>query len=192
MRSVTKSVASVAGVVALSAWLLAQPARAKDYPNGYDPESGWTWDQDFRYNPVTNPFGLRGAAWDAWEGRTPSSGYYVPYSPAPAGYYYGTLPSGAMRSAGYSYGAYSRPAAQDNLARLRVIVPADAKVWFDNKATRQDGGERRFESPALTPGRTYTYDVKAQWRDKDGKEVTRTRHVDVSANSDVMVDFLRD
>jgi uncharacterized protein (TIGR03000 family) len=191
MSSVLKVVAVVTGVVALAACLGVRPAQAKDYPNGYDPASGWSWDEDFRYNPATNPFGLRGADWDAWQGYTPSYRVYVPYNPAPVGYYYGSLPYGRMPPADYSYGAYSRP-APDNLARVRVIVPADAKVWFDDKATRQDGTDRRFESPALTPGRAYTYDVKARWRDKDGKEVTRTRRVDVSANANVTVDFLRE
>jgi uncharacterized protein (TIGR03000 family) len=192
MRSVPKVVAVAAGVIALAAWLGVQPGQAKEYPDGYDPASGWTWDEDFRYNPATNPFGYRGANWDAWQGNRPAYGYYVPYTPAPAGYYYGSPPYANMPGANYSYGAYAGPAARDNLARLRVIVPGDAKVWFAGKATRQGGAERRFESPALTPGRSYSYDVKAQWRDKDGKEVTRTRHVDVSANSDRTVDFTRE
>jgi uncharacterized protein (TIGR03000 family) len=185
MSSVVKVGAVVTGVVALAACLGARPAQAKDYPGGYDPISGWYWDDAFRYNPVTNPFGLRGANWALYQGYTPSSG------PAPVSYYYGTLPYGTMPPADYSYGAYSRP-APDNLARVRVMVPADAKVWFDGKATRQDGTDRRFESPALTPGRAYSYEVKARWRDRDGKEVTRSRRVDVSANANVTVDFTRE
>jgi uncharacterized protein (TIGR03000 family) len=70
-------------------------------------------------------------------------------------------------------------------------VPADAKLWFDGAATRQSGAVREFESPQLKPGKEYTYDVKAQWRDADGKEVTRTRRVDVRANANVTVDFTR-
>jgi uncharacterized protein (TIGR03000 family) len=176
MRSVPKVVAVAAGVIALAAWFGVPPSQATEYPSGYDPASGWTWDQDFRYNPVTNPFGYRGAEWAAWQGYAPSYGYY-----------YGRLPIVTAPRADYSYGA----AARDNLARVRVLVPAGAKVWFDGKATEQSGTERRFESPALTPGHAYSYDVKAQWRDKSGKEVTRSRRVDVSANANVTVDFTR-
>jgi uncharacterized protein (TIGR03000 family) len=188
MRGVLKGVAVVLGVVALAAFLGARPAQAKEYPGGYDPQTGWYWDDEFRYNPVTNPFGLRGENWALYQGSTPS---YGAYRPAPVSYYYGTIPYATMPPADYSYGAYSRP-APDNLARVRVMVPSDAKVWFDGKATRQEGADRRFESPALTPGRAYSYEVKAQWRDRDGKEVTRTRRVDVSANSNLTVDFNRE
>ncbi len=191
MRSVVRVGVAVVAFAALAAWLGAGPARAKDYPNGYDPQSGWSWDEDFRYNSATNPFGLRGPDWAAWQGYTPSSGYYVPYSPTPMGYYYGTTYP-AYNAGSYSYGAYAAQPARDNLARVRVMVPADAKVWFDGQATKQTGADRRFESPALKPGHSYSYDVKAQWRDKNGKEVTRTRHVDVSANANVTVDFMRD
>ena len=73
-----------------------------------------------------------------------------------------------------------------------MVVPPDAQVWFDGKLTSQSGETRYFASPPLAPGRQYVYDVKVRWRDKDGKEVTRTRRVDVSANANVTVDFLRE
>jgi uncharacterized protein (TIGR03000 family) len=115
--------------------------------------------------------------------------YYgrYPYAAATSDYYYATPAYGATPSANYSYGAYS--SSPDNAARLRVVVPADAKVWFDGNPTKMTGAVRQFESPALKPGRQYTYDVKAQWRNRDDKEVTRTRRVDVGANADVTVDF---
>jgi uncharacterized protein (TIGR03000 family) len=90
----------------------------------------------------------------------------------------------------YAYGD-SAQASQDDAARIRVMVPADAKVWFDDRMTQQTGSVREFETPALTPGRDFSYDVKAQWRDRDGKDVTQTKHVDVRANSNATVDFMR-
>jgi len=69
-----------------------------------------------------------------------------------------------------------------------VIVPPGAKVSFGSRATQQDGSVRLFESPPLTPGREYVYDVTAQWRE-DGKDATQTRHVAVRANAAVTVDF---
>jgi uncharacterized protein (TIGR03000 family) len=180
MRQVMTVGAAVAVLAVLAG---SQPAQAKEYPSGYDPASGWTWDQDFRYSEVTNPYGYRNWDWSSSPSYSPSfSNYYVP----PINYYaypmYNTAPS-----ANYSYGAYAP--AQDNEARIRVVVPQDAKVWFDNKATKQSGSQRHFESPALTPGKQYSYDVKAQWKDENGKEVTQTRHIDVGANTNVTVDF---
>jgi uncharacterized protein (TIGR03000 family) len=81
------------------------------------------------------------------------------------------------------------PAPAANTATIRVAVPAGATVWIDDKKTTQTGSERVFESPSLTPGADYSYDIKVQWRDQDGKEVTQTRHVNVTANASVSVDF---
>lgn len=97
---------------------------------------------------------------------------------APPSYYYGAPV--------YDYG-YAPP-AQDNSAHIQVIVPAGAKVLFGNGATLQDGTVRLFDSPPLTPGRDYVYDITAQWR-ADGKDMTATRHVVVRANATVIVDF---
>ena len=85
--------------------------------------------------------------------------------------------------------ASTQPVAPANSASIRVTVPADATVWFDDKKTTQSGSERLFESPPLRPGAAYSYDIKAQWRDQDGKEVMQVRHVDVSANASISVDF---
>jgi uncharacterized protein (TIGR03000 family) len=170
----------VVAVLAAAALVLgagAGPARAQfSYPSGYDPVSGLTWYEDFHSNGGMNPFGLPDGqrAWPA----TPNS-----YSRAPA---YVPIRSGGFD---YSYGAYSRP-APDNTAHIRVVVPPDARVWFGSEATKESGRERLFESPELRPGREYTYVVKAQWKE-NGKEVTRTRNVDVRANSFTTVDFNR-
>jgi uncharacterized protein (TIGR03000 family) len=110
-------------------------------------------------------------------------------------YYYGAMPYdydtpvyGDVTAPSYSYGSTAAP---DNAARIRVVVPPDAQVWFDDRMTQQTGSVRSFESPALTPGRDFSYDVKARWRGRDGKDVTQTRHVDVRANANVTVDFTR-
>ncbi len=96
-----------------------------------------------------------------------------------ATYNYGNQVYSDAASPDYYYGSTGQ--APDNEARVRVVVPEDAKVWFNDRMTQQSGTVRTFESPALTPGRDFSYDVKAQWRDKDGKDVTQTRHVYVRA-----------
>ena len=90
----------------------------------------------------------------------------------------------------YVYPVQAQQVVAANTASIRVTVPASAKVWIDDKTTTQTGSDRLFESPALTPGRDYSYDITAQWRDQDGKEVTQTRRVNVSANASVRVDFM--
>ena len=80
-------------------------------------------------------------------------------------------------------------AAPSNTAGIQVSVPADAKVWFDDFLTEQTGPERSFESPPLTPGKTYSYEITAQWRGPDGKDVVRKQQVSVRANATSSVEF---
>jgi uncharacterized protein (TIGR03000 family) len=129
-------------------------------------------------------------------------GYYGPgYALAP-GYYYssyptngyapqytlGTLPGGYTSFYPSELGGQIPDA---NAALVDVKVPADAQVWFDDSRTRQTGSNRQFESPSLTPGKTYTYDIRARWMGDDG-EVTRTKHVTVRAGARVTVDFTKE
>ncbi len=86
----------------------------------------------------------------------------------------------------YGYGATT----QSTAAQINVQVPANAKVWFDGTATEQQGTNRVYASPPLTPGSDYHYTVKAQWREGD-KDVTQLRRVDVRAGANVTVDFNR-
>jgi uncharacterized protein (TIGR03000 family) len=106
-------------------------------------------------------------------------GYYPNY-----GYY---NYRGNYYGATYSYGAYSAPATDEG-AHMRVIVPPDAQIWFDGTPTTQTGSVRSFDSPPLTPGRRFTYEIRAQWRE-DGRDVTQTRRVAVHAGDAVTVDF---
>jgi uncharacterized protein (TIGR03000 family) len=47
-------------------------------------------------------------------------------------------------------------------ANIRLIVPdAQAKVVFNGHLTTSLGTERNFHTPALAPGKTYTYSVRA-------------------------------
>src|SRR5207249_2609270 len=111
----------------------------------------------------------------------PGYGSYYSYSPS---YYYST-PSygyGVPDTMGYSYGAPdTMPAESTTTAHVDVQVPrADAEIWFEGTKTQQTGTFRQFESPPLTPGRDYTYEVRARWFD-NGKEINRTRRVPVHA-----------
>lgn len=76
----------------------------------------------------------------------------------------------------------------DNKALIVVKVPAGAKVTFDEKATQQTGGERQFITPALTPGKTYYYNLKATWNE-GGQDKSISRDVIVKAGQRVEVDL---
>jgi uncharacterized protein (TIGR03000 family) len=71
---------------------------------------------------------------------------------------------------------------------VEVRVPANAELWFEGSKTAQRGASRVFTSPALEPGSSYLYEVRARWTDK-GDLVERTRTVRVRAGERILVDF---
>jgi uncharacterized protein (TIGR03000 family) len=134
------------------------------------------------------------------------SGYYggLGYSPLYLGSGYGYSPSYYYATPSYgvipmtyaepaptqirqSY--YGAPAALQQSVSVTVLVPAaDAQVWFENRATTQQGMERLFESPPLEPNHNFTYTVKARWLE-NGRAVDRERRVSVQAGQSVTVNF---
>src|SRR5262249_26879033 len=114
------------------------------------------------------------------------------------GYSYGyTAPDygdGAAADATYpgSYQAFDSPPAlgdtSDNTAHILVKVPANARVWFEGVLTTSSGPVREYQSPPLTSGNRYTYDVRARWND-NGREFTQTQHVAVTPGAHVRVEF---
>lgn len=86
----------------------------------------------------------------------------------------------------YSY-APSKP--HPDAAAIDVKVPAGARLWFQGTETRQRGDDRFFESPPLEAGKSYRYEVKAEWTDDNGEKVERTRTLHVRAGTRVSVDL---
>lgn len=82
------------------------------------------------------------------------------------------------------------PPPKDNTAHLLVLVPENAELWVNGIRTKQTGAQREFVSPALTPGKSYSYELKAQWTE-NGKTVEETRTVHVQANSRQPIDFTK-
>jgi len=80
------------------------------------------------------------------------------------------------------------PSPADNETHMTVNVPADAQILVDGVPMTSTGPVRHFHSPPLTPGRDYSYNVEARWND-NGKEVTKTQKVSVSAGSHPTVNF---
>jgi uncharacterized protein (TIGR03000 family) len=76
--------------------------------------------------------------------------------------------------------------APTNTAKLYVTLPADAKLTIDGRPTVSTSESRIFESPSLTPGKTFYYVLKATVV-RDGKNETVTKEVAVRAGEDTRV-----
>ncbi len=73
---------------------------------------------------------------------------------------------------------------------MLIVVPEGAELWFNGTQTSQTGSQREFVSPPLTPGKGYTYEIKARWTEND-KPVEQTRSVHVQANAWQVIDFTK-
>jgi len=78
----------------------------------------------------------------------------------------------------------------ENTAEVTVVVPEGAELWFNGAKTSQPGSQRKFVTPALTPGEDFTYALKARWI-QDGRPVEQTRSIHVQANSSQVIDFTK-
>lgn len=189
------------------------PARGWNYgyTNGYTPywsgyQNGWygynTYNyaapQDFTYGAYYHPYS--GNYWGYNYNAFPqySSGYYNPgmytgaaYNGLAAPTYGGQYVTSGMNP-GYegAYESSDESMNNPNAIAVNVRVPANAKVWFDNQATQQQGSFRQFISPPVQPGKAYTYTIKAEWMD-NGQKVDKTKQVDVHAGDHFTLDMLQ-
>jgi uncharacterized protein (TIGR03000 family) len=107
-------------------------------------------------------------------------GYNAPYYSMP--YYSANVPTTGYQS--------FYPAVDNTRAYIRVHVPADAQVSFDNSPTTEKGTERLFLSPPLEPyAKGYTYQVTARWT-QNGKEQSAEQTVRVMPGETSDVNFL--
>jgi uncharacterized protein (TIGR03000 family) len=148
---------------------------------GYHPSYGY--DNYYGYYPYYNTY--------------PSSSYdtypYVESSPTYDSGYAGSYGDvGSSTPPAVNYQSFYPPATatteSDNGAHVTVTVPAGAQLWFDGTPTTSTGSVREFNSPPLTPGHRYSYEVQARWNE-NGKEVTQTQKVQVGAGTHAQVDF---
>jgi uncharacterized protein (TIGR03000 family) len=115
------------------------------------------------------------------------SGYDYGYPSGGTEYYGSGSADPGMDASGYA-GADMQ--SSQNTVMLDVNVPANAEVFVEGQKTTQTGSRRMFVSPPLTPGRSYTYDIRARWM-QNGREVDQTRHVRVQTGQRTRVDFMR-
>jgi uncharacterized protein (TIGR03000 family) len=97
--------------------------------------------------------------------------------------------SSLLVAAVFVAGPISRGAADDAATATVVIkLPADAKLYFDDRPTKQVGAERTYVTPELTPGKEYAYQVKIEYT-QDGRIMTQTKSVSVRAGQTSRVEF---
>ena len=112
-------------------------------------------------------------------GGYPTYGYSTPYYQDNA----------VIPSTGYqSFYPPMMTTQSDNTATIEVRVPPDAELWFDGTKTNQRGPVRYFTTPPLTPGQTFTYEIRASGM-ANGNPMDQTRQVQVQAGKRTTVDF---
>jgi uncharacterized protein (TIGR03000 family) len=78
---------------------------------------------------------------------------------------------------------------EPNVALMVAHLPEDARIWFEDQPTNQTGSLRRFLSPPLTPGKTYTYTVRVQWPE-EGQWVSQVHSFPVHAGDIHCIDVI--
>jgi uncharacterized protein (TIGR03000 family) len=79
--------------------------------------------------------------------------------------------------------------APHGAALLRVLVPANADIWFSGAKTTQRGDSRLFVTPEISKGGNFVYEIRARWL-VDGRRVEQVKNVRVHEGDRVTVDFL--
>ena len=82
-----------------------------------------------------------------------------------------TYPSTAMPSAN----------PQSSRMTLNIKTPANAVIWINGEKTSQTGENREFVTAGLLPGRTYTFDIRAEWQSPEGKQMDVEKRIHVQS-----------
>jgi len=106
----------------------------------------------------------------------------------------GTTQPAADTEQGVRRSFYTAPGTPGSLRAMPVyidvVVPPSAEITFDGKKTAQTGPSRSFFSLPLTPGQTFTYEIKAMWVE-DGQPKTSSRKLDVRSGERLLVDLTK-
>jgi uncharacterized protein (TIGR03000 family) len=73
-------------------------------------------------------------------------------------------------------------------AKVTVILPADAELFFNGTRTTKTGGQRVFFTPPLEVGKPFHYEVRARWKE-GGKVIEQKQKVRVTGGANVRVEF---
>jgi uncharacterized protein (TIGR03000 family) len=72
--------------------------------------------------------------------------------------------------------------------RITVLLPSQARLYIDGQLCPLTSDTRSFDTPALEPGRSYYYTLKATLQ-RDGRTVEMSKKVTVRAGKRAVVDF---
>lgn len=75
-----------------------------------------------------------------------------------------------------------------NDAVINVTVPADAKIYVNDKITSSTGNTRRFVSRDLEPGFNFEYEIRAEMR-VDGRLVREVKTVTLNGGESRNIEF---
>jgi uncharacterized protein (TIGR03000 family) len=78
--------------------------------------------------------------------------------------------------------------AAPSRAKLIVELPADAKLFVDDRPMKTPSAVRTFSTPELDPGQVYYYELRAEVV-RDGKPVVESKRVLVRAGEVVRARF---
>lgn len=73
-------------------------------------------------------------------------------------------------------------------AKILVNLPADAKLFVDDFATKSTTAARTFATPELAAGAMFTYTLKAEIV-RDGKTLTTSEKIAVKAGDEIRVNL---
>ena len=73
-------------------------------------------------------------------------------------------------------------------ARLKFLLPADAKLFIDDTVTKSTGPERRFTTPPIPTGKSREYTLKWTFSDR-GYTITRMAVIDFKGGEEKVFDL---
>ncbi len=162
------------------------PMNVPSVPYDYAPPSAVGFGADCKCGPggVTGgPFTMPGLPQLGETYPTiPSPGLPMPPRTMPDGFDNPARPAPADRS-------FKVPADDDtSRGRVRVRLPADAKLFVEGRPLSVTDGERTFVTPPLPADREAVYTFKVEYT-RDGDTVSHSRKVKVKAGATTVVDF---
>ena len=161
----------------------------RHYYRGYYPYYGYYPDYgsaiDYPYYNDSYLYGGYDSPENSYAGDSPVLRYRITYDSGTKGLSKQEVQADAQAGIG-NYAGAATPV--DTTAHVTVRVPADAVIWLDDTKMTSTGSTREYQSPPLTPGSRYTYDIRARWNE-NGHEVTQRQQVEFTAGSRVNVHF---
>lgn len=165
--------------------------RIGDYHDGYGRggygRGGYYGDGFFGGGLGWYPGYFLGGGWPYWDGGYDDGPYYSGYPDQPA------IDSPVPNNSGAPAPAYANAPIKvpADVAVIRVIVPdPQAQVWFEGQLMNPTGTDRYFQSPPLTAGGTFRYQIRAAWT-QGPRQVSQERTVLVMPGQTSIVDFTR-